>query len=156
MTVERRPVLLVEDNPDDEELTIRELAHAKLKNPVNVARDGQEAIDYLFGTEDEAANPTPVVVLLDLKLPRIDGLEILERIRADKRTHRAPVVILTSSNDDTDLINGYDAGANSYVCKPIQFDAFATAIAQLGLYWLVLNEHPPPADDDAGAKTPLS
>jgi len=149
MNDEPRNVLLVEDNPDDEELTLRELGRAKLKNPVDVARDGQEAIDYLFGSEKHAARPLPAVVLLDLKLPKVDGLEILRRIRAEKRTRRLPVVILTSSNDDTDLVDGYDAGANSYVCKPIQFDAFATAVAQLGAYWLILNEHAPPTDDYA-------
>jgi two-component system response regulator len=147
MITDASAVLLVEDNPDDEELTIRELARANFRNPVDVARDGQEAIDYLFGGEKHAARPLPAVVLLDLKLPKIDGLEILRRIRADKRTHRLPVVILTSSNEETDLISGYDAGANSYVCKPIQFDTFATAVAQLGAYWLLLNEHAPSTDD---------
>jgi two-component system, response regulator len=141
-------VLLVEDNPDDEELTLRGLRNANLKNPVDVVRDGQEALNYLFGTGDQAAQPVPVGVLLDLKLPRVDGFEVLTRIRAEQRTRRVPVVILTSSSEDHDLINGYDRGANSYVRKPIQFDEFATAIAQLGVYWLLVNEPAPPIDDD--------
>jgi two-component system, response regulator len=142
-------VLLVEDDPDDEELTMRGFKRANLANPVDVARDGQEAVDYLFGTEEQAARPVPAVVLLDLKLPRVEGLEVLKRIRAETRVRRVPVVILTSSNEDRDLINGYDLGANSYVRKPIQFDQFATAIAQLVVYWLIINEPPPPADDEA-------
>ena len=144
MTSDARAVLLVEDNPDDEELTLRGLRTTNLKNPVDVARDGQEALDYLFGKHDQAAKPVPVVVLLDLHLPRVDGFEVLKRIRAQERTHRVPVVILTSSSEDTDIINGYDLGANSYVRKPVQFEEFATAIAQLGVYWLLINESPPP------------
>jgi CheY-like chemotaxis protein len=144
-------VLLVEDDPDDEELTIRGLKRANLQNPIDVARDGQDAIDYLLGTEDQTAKPLPAVVLLDLKLPRVGGLEVLKRIRADERTRRLPVVILTSSSEDRDLINGYDLGANSYVCKPIQFDQFATAVAQLGIYWLMINEPPLSAEDDTHA-----
>jgi len=143
-------VLLVEDNPDDEELTKRGLRRANLKTPIDVAHDGQEAVDYLFGNDDHAPNPLPAVVLLDLKLPRVGGLEVLKRIRADKRTHRLPVVILTSSNEDRDLVSGYESGANSYVCKPIQFDEFAAAVRQLGVYWLMINEPAPPADDDCG------
>ena len=144
MITDARAVLLVEDNPDDEELTLRGLRHANLKNPVDVTRDGQEALDYLFGKHDQAAKPVPVVVLLDLMLPRVDGFEVLKRIRAEKRTRRVPVVILTSSSEDRDVINGYDLGANSYVRKPVRFEEFATAIAQLGVYWLLLNESPPP------------
>ena len=144
MITDAAAVLLVEDNPDDEELTLRGLRHTNLKNPVDVARDGQEALDYLFGNHDQAAKPVPVVVLLDLHLPRVDGFEVLKRIRAEERTRRVPVVILTSSNEDRDLINGYDLGANSYVRKPVRFEEFATAIAQLGVYWLLLNESPPP------------
>lgn len=143
--------LLVEDDPDDEELTIRGLKRTNLRNQVDVARDGQEALDYLFGNEDQAAKPVPVVVLLDLKLPRVGGFEVLKRIRAEERTRRVPVVILTSSSEDRDLINAYDFGANSYVCKPIQFDEFATAIAQLGVYWLTINEPAPAADDETRA-----
>ncbi len=137
-------VLLIEDNPDDEELTLRGLRRTNLKNPVDVARDGQEALDYLFGNHDQAAKPVPVVVLLDLMLPRVDGFEVLKRIRAEERTRRTPVVILTSSSEDRDLINGYDLGANSYVRKPVRFEEFTTAIAQLGVYWLLINEPAPP------------
>ena len=138
-----RPVLLVEDNRDDEELTIRGLERSGLKNPVDVARDGQEALDYLLGTDEHAPEPVPAVIVLDLHLPRVSGLEVLRRIRAHERTRRLPVVILTSSHEDRDVIDGYDLGANSYVCKPIQFEQFATAIAQLGVYWLRINEQPP-------------
>ena len=137
------PVLLVEDNPDDAELTIRALKRANLKHPVHVADDGQEAIDYLFGTAEQAANGVPALIILDLQLPRVGGLEILKRIRAEERTRRLPVVILDSSNEKPDVINAYDLGANSYVCKPIQFDKFTTAVAQLGVYWLTINEPPP-------------
>ena len=144
-------VLLVEDDCDDEELTTRELKRAHLTSPVEVAHDGQEAIDYLFGTEEEPAKPVPALVLLDLKLPRLGGLEILRRIRADEHTHRVPVVILTSSNEDADLISGYDLGANSYVCKPIQFDEFANAVKQLGVYWLIINQPAPPPSDGTRA-----
>ncbi|MGO9496481.1 MAG: response regulator [Solirubrobacteraceae bacterium] len=107
----------------------------------------------MFGTEEQAPKRVPAVVLLDLKLPRVGGLEVLKRIRAEERTRRVPVVILTSSNQDSDLINGYDSGANSYVCKPIQFDEFANAIKQLGVYWLRINEPAPPAGDDTRADT---
>ena len=144
MITDAPAVLLVEDNPDDEELTLRGLRHANLTNPVDVARDGQEALGYLFGNHDRAGKPLPVVVLLDLHLPRVDGFEILKRIRAEKRTHRVPVVILTSSSEDQDLINGYDLGANSYVRKPVRFEEFATAIAQRGVYWVLINEPAPP------------
>ena len=144
-------VLLVEDNPDDEELTIRGLRRAQLKNPIDVARDGQEALDYLFGTDEQPAKPAPIVILLDLKLPRVGGLEVLQRIRGEERTRRLPVVILTGSSEESDLVNGYDLGANSYVRKPIQFGAFASAVAQLGVYWLMLNQPPPSAENDPGA-----
>jgi CheY-like chemotaxis protein len=137
-------VLLVEDDADDEELTIRGFKRINLENPVDVARDGQEALDYLFGSPEEASNRLPVLILLDLKLPRIGGLEVLKRIRSEQRTHRLPVVILTSSSEDRDIVDGYDAGANSYVRKPVQFDEFATAIAQLGVYWLMINRPAPP------------
>lgn len=141
-------ILLVEDNPDDEELTTRGFKRANLANPIDVARDGQEALDYLFGTEEQPAKRAPAVVLLDLKLPRIGGLAVLERIRGNERTRRVPVVILTSSGEDRDVVDGYDLGANSYVRKPIRFEEFATAVAQLGIYWLMINEPPPTADDD--------
>ena len=139
-------ILLVEDNPDDEALTVRALKKNKILNEVVVARDGVQALDYLFGQGPHAGRDTketPQVVLLDLKLPKLDGLEVLRRLRADDRTRLLPVVILTSSNEDRDRINGYGLGANSYVRKPVDFDAFVTATAQLGLYWLVLNEPPP-------------
>lgn len=139
-------ILLVEDNPDDEALTLRALAKNNIKNEVVVARDGAEALDYLFATGAYASRDTstmPQVTLLDLKLPKVDGLEVLRRIRADKRTRCLPVVILTSSNEEKDLINGYSLGANSYIRKPVDFGQFIEAVRQLGLYWLVLNEPPP-------------
>jgi two-component system, response regulator len=148
MSDQLKTVLLVEDNRDDEELTIRGFKRSGLANPVDVARDGQEALDYLFGTESQPANSPPVLVLLDLKLPRVGGFEVLERVRGDERTRRVPVVILTSSGEDRDVIDGYDLGANSYVRKPIRFEEFAPAVAQLAIYWLMINEPAPPADDD--------
>jgi CheY-like chemotaxis protein len=140
-------ILLVEDNPDDEDLTLRALRKANVKNEVVVAHDGVEALDYLFGTGDWAgrdASALPQVILLDLKLPRVDGLEVLRRLREDRRTRLLPVVILTSSNEEEDRIAGYKLGANSYVRKPVDFGHFAEAVRQLGLYWLLLNEPPPP------------
>jgi two-component system, response regulator len=139
-------ILLVEDNPDDEALTLRALNKNNIKNDVVVARDGAEALDYLFGTGKYAGRDTalmPQVVLLDLKLPKIEGLEVLRRVRADARTKLLPVVILTSSNEDQDRIAGYGLGANSYVRKPVDFSQFLEAARHLGLYWLVLNEAPP-------------
>lgn len=139
-------ILLVEDNPDDEALTIRALKKNKIVNEVIVAHDGVQAIDYLFGQGTHAGRDTreiPQVVLLDLKLPKLDGLGVLRRIRSDERTKLLPVVILTSSNEEQDRINGYGLGANSYVRKPVDFDQFVAAALQLGLYWLVLNEPPP-------------
>ena len=139
-------ILLVEDNKDDEALTIRALKKNNIKNEVVVARDGAEALDYLFGTGTYTGRDVsllPQLVLLDLKLPKIDGLDVLRAIRADERTKRLPVVILTSSKEDSDLVAGYDRGANSYVRKPVDFTAFMEAVRQLGLYWLVLNESPP-------------
>jgi DNA-binding response OmpR family regulator len=139
-------ILLVEDNPDDEALTLRALKKNNIKNEVIVARDGAEALDYLFGTGKYVGrnmDVTPQVVLLDLKLPKVEGLEVLRRVRADSRTKLLPVVILTSSNEEQDRINGYGLGANSYVRKPVDFSQFLEAARQLGLYWLVLNETPP-------------
>jgi two-component system response regulator len=138
-------ILLVEDNPDDEALTRRALAKNNIQNDVLVAHDGAEALDCLFGTGSHAGRAVaPEVVLLDLKLPKIDGLEVLRRIRADERTRRLPVVILTSSREERDVVSGYDLGANSYIRKPVDFGQFVEAVRQLGLYWLVLNEPPPP------------
>ena len=139
-------ILLVEDNPDDEALTLRALQKNKITNEVVVARDGVQALDYVFGTGAYAGRDTsiaPQIILLDLKLPKIDGLEVLRRLRSDPRTKLTPVVILTSSNEERDLLAGYDFGANSYVRKPVDFDQFAEAVRYLGLYWLVLNQPPP-------------
>lgn len=135
-------ILLVEDNPDDEALTLRALKKNNIMNQVVVAHDGVEAIDYLLGP-NSAANPSPQVVLLDLKLPKLDGLEVLKRLRADERTKLLPIIILTSSREEQDLFNSYNLGANSYIRKPVDFNQFIAAVQQLGLYWLVLNEFPP-------------
>ena len=142
----KKNILLVEDNPDDEALTLRALKKNNILNEVIVARDGAEALDYLFGTGKYAGRDLsnmPQVILLDLKLPKIDGMEVLRRIRADERTKLLPVVILTSSKEERDLINGYKLGANSYIRKPVDFEQFREAVKQLKLYWLVLNEPPP-------------
>jgi two-component system response regulator len=139
-------ILLVEDNADDEALAIRALKKNNILNEVVVARDGAEALDYLFGTGAYAGRDLttpPQVVLLDLKLPKINGLEVLKRIREDARTRFQPVVVLTSSKEEQDLIGSYSLGANSYIRKPVDFSQFAEAVRQVGLYWLVLNEAPP-------------
>lgn len=139
-------ILLVEDNPDDEALTVRALRKNNIINEIAVARDGVEALDYLFGEGVHAGRDisvVPQVILLDLKLPRLDGLGVLRRLRADPRTKLLPIVLLTSSNEEEDRLNGYGLGANSYVRKPVDFDQFKEAIRQLSLYWLVLNEPPP-------------
>jgi DNA-binding response OmpR family regulator len=144
--MDNKIILLVEDNPDDEALTLRALKKNNISNQVIVARDGAEALDYLFGAgqySGREANLTPQVVLLDLKLPKVEGLEVLRRMRANESTKLLPVVILTSSNEEQDRINGYDSGANSYVRKPVDFNQFIEAVRQLGLYWLILNEQPP-------------
>lgn len=138
-------ILLVEDNPDDVELTRRAFRKVNLRNQLQVARDGQEALDLLLGPPEGDGRerpPLPTVVLLDLKLPKVGGLEVLRRIRADERTRFLPVVILTSSKEERDLVRGYELGANSYVRKPVAFDEFLDAVRQLGLYWLLLNERP--------------
>lgn len=137
-------ILLVEDNPDDEALTLRALRRNKIANEVIVAHDGVEAVDLLIGPE---AGPLPQLVLLDLKLPRMDGLEVLKRLREHPRTRLLPIVILTSSDEESDLVTGYSLGANSYVRKPVDFRQFTEAVRQLGLYWLVLNQHPPKVRD---------
>jgi two-component system response regulator len=139
-------ILLVEDNPDDEALTLRALKKSKIANRVITVRDGEEALDYLFGTEAHAGRDVrnvPTVILLDLKLPKVDGLEVLRRIRANERTALTPVVILTSSKEEGDRLQGYKLGVNSYVVKPVDFQQFSEAINYLGLYWLVLNDPPP-------------
>ena len=139
-------ILLIEDNPDDEALTLRALEKNNIKNDVVVARNGAEALDYLFGTGSYSGRDLtvmPQVTLLDLKLPKIDGLEVLRRLRANELTRLLPVVILTSSNEEQDRVNGYGLGANSYVRKPIDFGQFMDAVRELGLYWLILNEPAP-------------
>ena len=142
-----QPILLVEDNEKDEELTLRALRKNKILNEVVVARDGIEALDYLFARgvhSNRGADKLPQLILLDLKLPKVDGLEVLRQLRADQRTRLLPVVILTSSNEDRDRLAGYSRGANSFVRKPVDFTEFTEAVRQLGLYWLILNEPPPP------------
>src|SRR6266566_465882 len=141
-----KAILLVEDNPDDEALTLRALKTNNIHNDVVVARDGAQALDYLLGTGAYAGRnirELPAVILLDLKLPKIDGLEVLRRVRADEHMKLLPVVILTSSKEEQDIISGYRFGCNSYVRKPVNFDEFVQAARQLGLYWLLLNERPP-------------
>jgi CheY-like chemotaxis protein len=140
-------ILLVEDNPSDEKLTIRAFRKSNIANEIVVVRDGAEALDYVFATGTHAGRDpgtVPTVVLLDLSLPRIDGLEVLKRIREDERTRLLPVVILTSSKEEADVIRGYSLGANAYVRKPVDFNEFAEAAKTLGLFWLLLNEQPPP------------
>jgi two-component system, response regulator len=144
--MDEKIILLVEDNPNDEALTLRALKKNNIRNEVVVVRDGAEALEWLFATGAHSGRDPanlPQVVLLDLKLPKVSGLEVLRAVRADPRTKRLPVVLLTSSREDQDVITGYDLGANSYVCKPVDFADFAEAIRQLGLYWLVLNEIAP-------------
>lgn len=138
MTPSLRPVLLVEDNPDDEQLTLRSLRKAKISNPVFIARNGEEALTLLADLK-----PLPAVVLLDLKLPKLDGFEVLRQIRTTPKTKTLPVVVLTSSSEDRDIIESYDSGANSYVRKPVNFQRFVEAVSQLGLYWTLVNDPPP-------------
>ena len=141
-----RYILLVEDNPDDEELTLLSLRKNNLAHDIVVVRDGVEAIDFLFGSGQYAGrdlSKTPTVVLLDLKLPKLDGLGVLKRLRADERTRMLPIVVLTSSSQDADVIASYNLGANSYVRKPVEFGSFVEAVSGLGLYWMMLNRPPP-------------
>jgi two-component system response regulator len=147
MNVKDETILLVEDNPDDVELTMRALRKNRIANKIVVAGDGVQALDYLFGrgiyaNRDPRDNPR--LILLDLKLPKLDGLQVLARLRADERTKLVPVVILTSSKEEHDLISGYKCGANSYVRKPVDFNKFVDAVHQIGLYWLLINESPVP------------
>jgi two-component system response regulator len=140
-----RVILLVEDNADDEALTMRALSKNNISNKIVVARDGVQALDYLFGTGPYAGRNTseqPELILLDLKLPKVDGFEVLKKLRADERTKLLAVVILTSSKEQQDILSGYGLGANSYIRKPVDFQHFVEAVLQLGLYWLVLNERP--------------
>jgi len=139
-------ILLVEDNPDDEELTLRALRQAKVANDIVVARDGAEAVEFVFGEGRHAGRDTskmPAVILLDLKLPKLSGLDVLQRLRADERTRLVPIVVLTSSSEDEDMLKSYRSGANSYVRKPVEFGAFVNAVSQLGVYWVLLNQPPP-------------
>ena len=144
-------ILLVEDNPDDEALTLRALRRNNILNEVVVARDGAEALEYLFGEgkyRGRDSREQPQLVLLDLKLPKVDGLEVLKRLRGDRRTRLQPVTVLTTSNEDRDILASYELGANSYIRKPVDFEQFIEAVRQLGAYWLALNV-PPPRKGDA-------
>jgi two-component system response regulator len=145
MVIQDETILLVEDNPDDVELTLRAFKKNNIANNVVVARDGVEALDYLFGKgayADRDTSDTPRIILLDLKMPKLDGIQVLERLRADERTRLVPVVILTSSKEEQDLVKGYKSGANSYVRKPVDFNQFVEAVRHIGLYWLLINEQP--------------
>ena len=145
MNVKGDKILLVEDNPDDVELTLRAFRKNNIVNEVVVVRDGVEALDYLFGTGDYAGrdvDDTPRIILLDLKLPKLNGFQVLERLRRDERTKLTPVVILTSSKEEQDMVSGYKTGANSYVRKPVDFNQFVEAMRHIGLYWLLINEVP--------------
>ncbi len=148
-------ILLVEDNPEDVELTLHALRQEKLANSIHVARDGEEALDFFFcrgAFSDRSFESPPRVVLLDLKLPKVDGLEVLREMKEDRRTRAIPVVILTASREENDMVSGYHLGANGYIQKPVDFDNFRDAVKQLGLYWLVINE-PPPASAFRAAQT---
>ena len=143
--MDKKSILLVEDNPDDEILTVRALKKSNILNDIIVVRDGVEALDYLFGAgsyADRDMTVMPQLILLDLKLPKIDGLEVLRRVRGNEKTRLLPVVVLTSSSEEQDMIESYSLGANSYIRKPVDFNRFSEAVKNLGLYWLVLNESP--------------
>jgi len=142
MTQRQIEILLVEDNPDDLELTLHTLRRENLANKIHVARDGEEALEFLFCNVERSGERPPKLILLDLKLPKVDGMEVLKRIKADERTRTIPVVILTSSNEERDLLKGYGLGANSYIQKPVDFDQFRETVKNVGLYWLVINQAP--------------
>jgi len=151
-----KPILLVEDTPDDAELTIMALKEAGLLNQVVIAEDGLEALEYLFGEKRFAGrNPmeTPALVLLDIKMPRLDGIEVLQRLRSDPRTHLLPIIMLTTSTEESDLVRAYEAGANAYVRKPVSLAEFHEAVRQLGLFWILTNEMPPAPEDRYGRAT---
>jgi CheY-like chemotaxis protein len=155
-TLTSKAILLVEDDEQDEELTICALRRSNILNPVVVARDGQEALDYLFGLgryHGRKEGLMPAVVLLDLNLPKLNGLEVLRRIRANPLTAQLPVVLLTSSNEERDIIQGYKLGVNSYICKPVDFESFTQAVGRLGMYWVLLNEPPSQAKPQNISKT---
>jgi len=160
MTTRQIEILLVEDNPDDVEMTLHALRKEKLANNIHVARDGEEALEFLFcngAHADRCFERPPKLILLDLKLPKVDGMEVLKRLKADARTRTIPVVILTSSKEERDLVRGYNLGANSYIQKPVDFDQFREIVKTVGLYWLVINqppvlEVPLPAETVSGAK----
>ena len=137
-------ILLVEDNPDDVELTLHALKKNNIINPVKIARDGQEALDYLFykGKHQGAQHELPNLILLDLKLPKVDGIEVLQKIKGDRKTKLIPVVVLTSSKEESDLLKSYDLGVNSYIRKPVDFDQFVETVRQIGFYWMLINEQP--------------
>jgi two-component system, response regulator len=138
------PILLVEDNADDRELTVMALHASHIVNPIELARDGQEALDYFA----DPGRPLPAAVLLDLNLPRITGLEVLARLREARRTRLVPIIVLTGSNEESDRLRSYDSGANAYVCKPVEFAPFADAVKSLGLFWLLVNQAPPQIRDE--------
>ena len=138
-------ILLIEDNPNDIELTLRVLKENNLANNVQVVKDGEEALDFIFGTgkyEDRDINLKPKIILLDLKLPKVSGIEILQKIRADERTKYIPVVVLTSSKEERDIVDAYKLGVNSYIVKPVQFESFVKTVKELGMYWLLINQPP--------------
>jgi len=138
-------ILLVEDNPNDVELALHALKKNKVSNRIHVARDGEEALDFIFGKDLSSGGPSdqrPKMILLDLKLPKVDGLEVLKRLKTDPRTRSIPVIILTSSREERDIVKSYDLGVNSYIVKPVDFEQFTEAIRQLGLYWMVMNQAP--------------
>ncbi len=144
MAISTQTILLVEDNADDVELTLHALKRNNILNPIDVVRDGQEALDYLFlgGKYAGAVHATPALILLDLKLPKIDGLEVLKKIKADQKIKHVPVVVLTSSREEKDLIESYNLGVNSYIRKPVDFEQFVETVRYIGYYWLLLNEPP--------------